>query len=100
MRRWSTFTQRFDDPAGDGVASCARDVPSRKHARGLVPEAIAAGLELARERIADFHARQKPDDDPLPRRRHDANTRFCRAPLHSIGAYVPGGSAVAAVDAC
>src|SRR5580698_4302782 len=54
------LTQRFDYPAAS-VATLRRDVPVRKNARGLVPEVIAAGLELARERITDYHERQKPD---------------------------------------
>jgi histidinol dehydrogenase len=68
------------------------DVPSRKHARGLVPEVIAAGLELARERIADYHARQKPEQVRY-RTADMSEYAFLSKPLHSIGAYVPGGSA-------
>jgi histidinol dehydrogenase len=85
------MTQRFDDPSAS-VATLRRDVPSRKHARGLVPEAIAAGLELARERITDYHARQKPAE--IRYRTADLSEyAFLSVPLHSIGAYVPGGSA-------
>jgi len=85
------FTQRFDY-AEATVAGLRRDIPSRKHARGLVPEAIAAGLELARERIADYHARQKPE--PIRYRTADMSEyAFLSQPLYSIGAYVPGGSA-------
>lgn len=85
------FTQKFDDPAAT-LATLRREIPSRKHARGLVPERIAAGLELARERIADYHARQKPDD--IRYRVEDMTEyAFLARPLHSIGAYVPGGSA-------
>jgi histidinol dehydrogenase len=85
------LTQRFDDPEAS-LATLRRDVPSRKHARGLVPEVIAAGLELARERITDYHERQKPD--PIRYRTADMSEyAFLSAPLHSIGAYVPGGSA-------
>jgi histidinol dehydrogenase len=85
------YTQTFDYPEAT-VATLRRDVPSRKHARGLVPEQIAAGLELARERITDYHARQKPDDI---RYRVADNTEyaFLSRPLHAIGAYVPGGTA-------
>jgi len=85
------LTQRFDDPTAS-VATLRREVPARKHARGLVPEAIAAGLELARERITDYHARQKP----MEIRYHTADLSeyaFLSRPLRSIGAYVPGGSA-------
>jgi len=87
----TALTRRFDDPQAS-LASLRRDIPSRKHARGLVPEAIAAGLELARERIADYHARQKPE--PIRYRTPDMSEyAFLSKPLHSIGAYVPGGSA-------
>ena len=85
------LTRRFDDPQAT-LASLRRDVPARKNARGLVPETIAAGLELARERIIDYHARQKPADI----RYHTPDLSeyaFLSRPLHSIGAYVPGGSA-------
>ncbi len=85
------LTQRYDQPAAT-AATLRRDVPSRKHARGLVPEAIAAGLELARERIADYHARQKPEQ--IRYRTADASEyAFLANPLRRIGAYVPGGSA-------
>ena len=56
----SSYTRRFDDPAAtrrDVAASRCRRARTRAR---LVPETIAAGLELARERIADYHARQKP----------------------------------------
>jgi histidinol dehydrogenase len=85
------YTQRFDDPDAS-VATLRREVPARKHARGLVPETIAAGLELARERIADYHARQKPAE--IRYRAADMTEyAFLSRPLHSVGAYVPGGSA-------
>ena len=85
------YTQRFDDPAAS-VATLRREIPSRKHARGLVPETIAAGLELARERIADYHARQLPE--PIRYRTADMSEyAFLAQSLRSIGAYVPGGSA-------
>ena len=85
------YTRRFDDPA------CTRerlhvDIPSRKHARALVPERIAAGLEIARERIEEFHARQKPLD--VSYRTLDGTLcQLLHRPLSSIGAYVPGGTA-------
>jgi histidinol dehydrogenase len=85
------YTRRFDDPA------CSPErlrvaIPSRKHARALVPERIAAGLEIARERIEEFHARQKPVDVSY----HTLDGTLCQLlhrPLSSIGAYVPGGTA-------
>lgn len=85
------LTRRYDDPAAS-AATLRREVPARKNARRLVPEAIAAGLELARERITDYHARQIPAQI----RYHAADLTeyaFLSRPLHRIGAYVPGGSA-------
>ncbi|HEY5348077.1 MAG TPA: histidinol dehydrogenase [Candidatus Lustribacter sp.] len=85
------LTQRYDHPEAT-AATLRRDVPARKHARGLVPEAIAAGLELARERITDYHERQKPQQ--IRYRTADlCEYAFLSRPLHRIGAYVPGGSA-------
>lgn len=85
------YTRRFDDPAF-ALAKLRVEVPTRRHARALVPERIAAGLEIARERIEEFHARQKPTD--LSYRAHDGTlSELLVRPLHSIGAYVPGGTA-------
>jgi histidinol dehydrogenase len=84
------YTRRFDHP-GAALATLRVDVPSRKHARTLVPETIAAGLEIARERIADYHERQKPAD--IRYRTHDMTEyAFLARPLARIGAYVPGGT--------
>jgi histidinol dehydrogenase len=85
------YTRRFDDPSAT-LETLRRDVPSRKNARGLVPEPSAAGLELARERITEYHARQKPGD--IRYRDPDMTEyAFLSRPLYSIGAYVPGGTA-------
>ena len=85
------YTRRFDDPACT-VERLRVEIPSHKHARSLVPERIAAGLEIARERIEEFHARQKPRDISY----HTLDGTLCQflhRPLSSIGAYVPGGTA-------
>jgi histidinol dehydrogenase len=85
------YTRRWDYSAAslDGLRV---DVPSRKNARHLVPEQIATGLELARERIAEFHARQLPD--PIDYHAHDlTHYAFLSRPLAAVGAYVPGGTA-------
>jgi histidinol dehydrogenase len=85
------YTQRWDD-AGASLATLRVDVPTRKVARDLVPEKIATGLELAKERIADFHARQLPE--PIDYHAHDLTRyAFLSRPLGAVGAYVPGGSA-------
>ena len=85
------YTRRWDYE-GASLAGLRVGVPSRKNARHLVPEKVSAGLELARERIAEFHARQLPEpiDYHAPDLTHYA---FLARPLGAIGAYVPGGSA-------
>ncbi|MEA2664939.1 MAG: histidinol dehydrogenase [Candidatus Eremiobacteraeota bacterium] len=85
------YTRRWDDAAAS-LAALRVAIPSRKHARTLVPERIAVGLELARERIADFHARQLPD--PIDYHARDLTRyAFLSRPLGAVGAYVPGGTA-------
>jgi histidinol dehydrogenase len=85
------YTRAYDFAAAS-VAALRVDIPSRKHARTLVPERIAAGLEIARERIEEFHARQKPQD--LSYHTLDGTlAQLLNRPLASIGAYVPGGTA-------
>jgi histidinol dehydrogenase len=85
------YTRRFDYPRCT-PADLRVDIPSRKHARALVPERIAAGLEIARERIEEFHARQRPVDMSY----HTLDGTLCQLlhrALSSVGAYVPGGTA-------
>ena len=85
------YTRRWDF-AGASLETLRVPIPPAADARRLVPDAIAAGLELARERIADFHARQLPN--PIDYRADDGTRyAFLSRPLASIGAYVPGGSA-------
>jgi histidinol dehydrogenase len=64
-----------------------------QRARALVPEPIADALQLARERIAAFHERQKTKDIEYA---EEDGTRygFYHRALGSIAAYVPGGTAV------
>lgn len=85
------YTRRFDDP--DFSAERLRiALPPLAQARTLVPADIAAGLELARERVAQFHARQRMPDfeyDEIDGTRYAMLVR----PLANVGAYVPGGSA-------
>ena len=85
------YTRRWDHATAD-LAKLRVEIPSRKNARELVPEQIAVGLELARERIADFHARQLPT--PIDYHAHDlTHYAYLSRALGSVGAYVPGGSA-------
>jgi histidinol dehydrogenase len=85
------YTRRFDFP-GATVASLRVRVPSIAESEAFVPAEIAAGLRLARERVAAFHERQKHDD--LQFRDADGTvSALLVRPLHAIGAYVPGGTA-------
>ncbi|MEA2783983.1 MAG: phosphoribosyl-ATP pyrophosphohydrolase / phosphoribosyl-AMP cyclohydrolase / histidinol [Candidatus Eremiobacteraeota bacterium] len=85
------YTRRWDH-ADASLADLRVTIPSRENARHLVPKPIAAGLELARERIADFHARQLPS--AIDYHAHDlTHYAFLARPLAAVGAYVPGGSA-------
>jgi histidinol dehydrogenase len=85
------YARKFDRP--DFAAQNLRiDLPSLTHARKLVPEEIASGLTLARERVLSFHERQRVPDyeyDELDGTRYAMLVR----PLESVGAYVPGGTA-------
>jgi histidinol dehydrogenase len=85
------YTRRWDF-AGASLDTLRVTIPPVADARRLVPDAIASGLELARERIADFHARQLPE--PIDYRAADGTRYgFLSRPLVAIGAYVPGGTA-------
>ncbi|MGH7707370.1 MAG: histidinol dehydrogenase [Vulcanimicrobiaceae bacterium] len=85
------YTRRFDAPEF-AFAGLRVVVPPLADARQLIPAAIAAGLELARERVGAYHERQRESD----KRHVDADgtvSAFLVRPLASIGAYVPGGTA-------
>jgi histidinol dehydrogenase len=86
------YTRRWDF-AGASPGTLRVPIPPAADARRLVPPQIAAGLELARGRIAEFHARQLPAPIDYVA---DDGTRyaFLSRPLAAIGAYVPGGTAV------
>jgi histidinol dehydrogenase len=86
-----TYTRQWDDPQFS-LERLRVDIPSRKHARALIPERIATGFELARERVEQFHARQQPVD--ISYRTLDGTlNQLLHRPLGSIGAYVPAGTA-------
>jgi histidinol dehydrogenase len=85
------YTRRWDyaDASRDALRV---EIPSLNEARALIPAEIAAGLQLAHDRIADFHARQLPQ--PIDYHVSDGTRyAFLARPLAAIGAYVPGGSA-------
>ncbi len=86
------YTRRFDFEAAS-LASIRVALPAERAAATALPPAIAAGLRLARERIAAFHARQLAHDGE----HRDADGTFSALlvrPFSAIGAYVPGGTAV------
>ena len=86
------YTRRFDAP-NFAPGALRVEIPSRKNARALIPEEIAAGLEIARERISSYHTRQRPE--AIDYRTADGTRyAFLVRPLAAIGAYVPGGTAV------
>ena len=86
------YTKRFDDPAAT-IATLRVEIPPLAQARSLVPQEIAAGLELARERIARFHQQQLATDIELRDGDGTVNALLVR-PFGAIGCYVPGGTAV------
>ena len=85
------YTRRFDAPE-HALSSLRVEIPALRDAERLVPAEIAAGLRLARDRVAAFHERQREDE-----RRHVDDDGTISAllvrPLAAIGAYVPGGTA-------
>ncbi len=85
------YTRRFDAPELT-LEGLRVEVPSLDRARALVPPEIAAGLTLARERVARFHERQlladRIDVDP-----DGTKSGLLVRPLARVGAYVPGGTA-------
>lgn len=85
------YTRRWDTPVIK-LADLRVPLPALDDARAALPPAVVQGLELARTRVAAFHARQL-----VPDQRHvDADgtvSAMLVRPLSSIGAYVPGGSA-------
>ncbi len=85
------YTRRFDCP-GASVAALRRPVPSLEEAAASIPPAIVAGLQLARDRVAAFHERQRGRD--IEHRDVDGTvSALLVRPLGAVGAYVPGGTA-------
>lgn len=85
------YTRRFDDPSFSSERLRVQ-MPSLASARSAVPPAVAAGLELARERVRAFHERQRVPDIEYDERDGTRYAFLTRA-LTSVGAYVPGGTA-------
>lgn len=85
------YARRFDDPSFT-LERLRVPLPSLEEARTFVPSDVAAGLQLARERVLAFHARQRIPDMEYDERDGSRYAVLVR-PLASIGAYVPGGTA-------
>lgn len=85
------YSRRFDTPRYD-LAHLRVPIPMHQRARTLIPLELAEAIDLARERIAAFHERQKQVDIEYT---ESDGTRygFYRRALGAIAAYVPGGTA-------
>jgi histidinol dehydrogenase len=84
------YTRRFDrfDPARKGFAVPRKEIDA---AWGRVPRALAKSLELAAERIADFHRRQIEKGYGISMPGATIGQRV--HPVARAGIYVPGGKA-------
>jgi histidinol dehydrogenase len=87
------YARRFDDEGFD-ISKLRVPIPMLAGARSLVSREIAAALGLAKERIANFHQRQRQPDIAYV---DDDGSRYelLRRPLSSVAAYVPGGGSPA-----
>ncbi len=85
------YSQRFDAPEYR-LTHLRVPIPMPSVARAALQEDVAAAIELARERIADFHRRQRCEDVAY---RCDDGTEYAfrREPLGAVAVYAPGGSA-------
>lgn len=86
-----SLTKRFDCAAAS-LETLRVTLPTEAAAAAALPPDIAAGLRLARDRVAAFHERQRCADIE---HRHADGTRSALLvrPLGAVGAYVPGGTA-------
>ena len=89
------YTRRFDDETYHATRLRV-PIPMLEPARALLPAEIAAALELAKERIARFHERQRQPDI---RYVEEDGSRYAvlRRPLDSVAAYAQRGSPAVAV---
>ena len=85
------YTRQFDSPCFTAGMQ-AVPVPARERSRKLVPPHIADALELARDRVEDFHRRQLPVNIDYTQQDGTAYG-FHYVPLRAVGAYVPAASA-------
>jgi histidinol dehydrogenase len=86
------YTRRWDD-ANATSETLRVPIPALDEARERIPPEIAAGLTLARDRIAAFHEAQRAHDLHLRDADGTVSALLVR-PLGAVGAYVPGGTAL------
>lgn len=86
------LSQKFDkaDLAGSGLRVTPAEVA---HATSICSQDTIAALELARDRIADYHERLKPVAETRYRDSLGASLGHRWTPVDSVGVYVPGGLA-------
>ncbi|HEY1975729.1 MAG TPA: histidinol dehydrogenase [Candidatus Baltobacteraceae bacterium] len=84
------YSKRFDEESFD-LSRLRVPLPMYDQARSLVPSETATALELARDRIARFHERQRQVDLSYA---EEDGTRYGlhRRPLESVAVYSPGTS--------
>jgi histidinol dehydrogenase len=89
------YTRRFDAAAFDR-SKLRVPIPMMEGARPLVSREVAAALELAKERIARFHERQRLPDIAYV---EEDGTRYAlrRSPLRSVALYASRSGAAAAI---
>ncbi len=85
------YSRRFDAPEYR-LTHLRVPIPMPSVARSALQEDVAAAIERAAERIADFHRRQRSEDIAY---RCDDGTEYAfrREALGAVGIYAPGGSA-------
>ena len=88
-------TRRYDDE-GYAASRVRMPIPMLEAARALVAPEVAAGLELARVRIARFHERQRQPDIAYV---EEDGSRYAvrRRPLGSVAVYAQRSSPAGAV---
>ncbi len=89
------YARSVDDARFD-LSKLRVAIPMLEGARALVPAEIAAALELAKERIARFHERQRQTDVNYVEK---DGTRYAvrRCALRSVAVYAPRNGAGAAI---
>lgn len=89
------YARAFDDPRYD-LSKLRVPIPMLEGARALVPREIGTALELAKERIARFHERQRQTDVNYV---EEDGTRYAvrRRALSSVAVYAPRDRAATAI---